>query len=230
MAGRRSEEVSCKIFLEPSELQVEEIEEFLRRHGIPYEARSALPFDYIVASPDERSAVCIERKDAGDFVSSIVDGRVWEQLYHLSSMCTCGVLVVIGSPTLALIDRRFPRSAYIGALAAIPLKTSKEGAGSRVSLVMLETLSDFLLFLFYTCRRLSEDNTLLPIKPVSKRDLKSLQVQTLATLPGVGEKLAQELLNHFGSIYGVVTASKEELAKVIGPKRAEKVYRFLRGE
>lgn len=218
----------CRIYLDPSELQVEEIERFLREHQIPYEARLGLPFDYIIAHGN--SAVCVERKDAGDFVQSIVDGRVWEQLYHLSTTCTCGVLVVIGSPTLALIDRRFPRSAYIGALAAIPLKTSREGAGSRVSLVMLETLSDFLLFIYYVCRRLAEDNILLPLRRVSKRDLKSLQVQTLATLPGVGEKLAQELLNRFGSIYNVVTAPQEELAEVIGPKRAEKVYKFLRGE
>jgi ERCC4-type nuclease len=218
----------CKIYLDPSELQVEEIGRFLDQHQIPYETKSGLPFDYIVAHRD--SAVCIERKDAGDFVSSIVDGRVWQQLYHLSSMCTCGVLVVVGSPTLALIDRRFPRSAYIGALASIPLKSSAEGAGSRVSLVMLETLYDFLLFIYYVCRRLSEDNILLPLKHVSKRDLKSLQVQTIATLPGIGEKMAQELLNHFGTIYNVVNAPKEELAKVVGPKRAEKVYKFLRGE
>jgi len=221
------EELKCKIFLDPSELQVEEIEKFLREHQIPYETKQGLPFDYIIAYGD--SAVCIERKDAGDFVSSIVDGRIWQQLYHLSSMCTCGVLIVIGSPTLALIDRRFPRSAYIGALASIPLKVSADGAKVRVSVIMLETLHDFLLYLLYTCRKLTEDNTLLPIKPVSKKDLKSLQVQTLATLPGVGEKLAQKLLEHFGNIYRVVTASQEELAKVIGPKRAEKVYRFLRG-
>jgi ERCC4-type nuclease len=218
---------TCNIYLDPSETQVEEIENFLKRNNIPYETKSGLPFDYIVACGE--SAVCIERKDAGDFVSSIVDGRIWQQLYHLSSICTCGILVVVGSPTLALIDRKFPRAAYIGALASIPIKISADGAKSRVSLVMLETLSDFLLFLLYTCKKLSEDNILLPIKSVSKKDLKSLQVQTIATLPGIGEKMAQELLSHFGNIYNVVNASMEELAKVVGPKRAEKVYKFLRG-
>jgi ERCC4-type nuclease len=51
----------------------------------------------------------------------------------------------------------------------------------------------------------------------------------LSTLPGVGEKLAQKLSERFGSIYRVVTASEEELASVLGEKRAKRVYEFLRG-
>ena len=213
----------CRVYYDPSELSVEELKPLLEGG----EAKSGIPFDYIISNDRGDCAVCIERKDAGDFVSSIVDGRVWEQLYHLSSMCSLAILIVVGSPTVALIERKFPRSAYIGALASIALKHSP--GGFRVSVLVLETIYDFIEFLRLVCRKVDEDDVLLPIKPVRKADLKLLQIQTVATLPGVGEVYARKLLEKFGSIYNLVNASVDELEEVVGKKRAEKIYRFVRG-
>jgi len=213
----------CRVYYDPSELNVEELKSFLKEG----EAKKGIPFDYIISSNKGDCAVCIERKDAGDFVSSIVDGRIWEQLYHLSSMCSLAILIVVGSPTVALIERKFPRSAYIGALASIALKHSPEGF--RVSVLVLETIYDFIEFLRLMCRKVDEDDILLPVRPVRKTDLNLLQIQTIATLPGVGEVYAKKLLEKFGSIYNLVNASVDEIEKVVGKKRAEKIYRFIRG-
>jgi excinuclease ABC subunit C len=45
----------------------------------------------------------------------------------------------------------------------------------------------------------------------------------LLTIPGVGEKTARKLLEHFGSLEGVRQASEEDLAKVSGLKTAREI-------
>ena len=216
----------CTVFYHPSEPS--DILNYLRDNNVPTKPMPNLPFDYLLAYADRR--VGVERKESSDFVQSIMDGRLWEQLYSMSTFCPLSYLVIIGNISTALIERSFPRSAYIGALVSATLKRSPEGFMGHVSVVVLDTSYDFREFLRLVCRKLTEEDVRLPVKPVRKADLKSLQIQTLATLPGVGEKYAQELLEAFGNIYNVVNADLRSLARVLGEKRALKVYRFLRGE
>jgi DNA excision repair protein ERCC-4 len=216
----------CTVFYHPNEPS--EILSYLKENNVPVKPMPSLTFDYLLAYEDKR--VGVERKESPDFVQSIMDGRLWEQLYSMSTFCPLSYLAIIGNISVALIERGFPRSAYLGALASATLKRSPEGFMGHVSVVVLDTSYDFMEFLRLVCRKLTEEDVRLPVKPVKKTELKSLQVQTLATLPGVGERYAQELIEAFGSIYGVVNADLSSLARVLGERRALKVYRFLRGE
>ena len=216
----------CTVFYHPNEPQ--DILDYLRENSVPVKPMPSLSFDYLLAYEDKR--VGVERKESPDFVQSIIDGRLWEQLYVMSTLCPLSYLVIIGNISMALIERGFPRSAYLGALASATLKKSPEGFMGHVSVIVLDTSYDFKEFLRLLCRKLTEEDVRLPVKPTRKADLRALQVQTLATLPGVGEKYARRLLETFGSIYNVVNADVKSLARVLGEKRALKVYRFLRGE
>ncbi|GIV22635.1 MAG: excinuclease ABC subunit UvrC [Bacteroidia bacterium] len=59
-----------------------------------------------------------------------------------------------------------------------------------------------------------------------RRDAATLRT-TLLQLPGVGEKLAEKLLQRFGSVERLRTASVEALAEVLGQRRAEKIHALL---
>jgi ERCC4-type nuclease len=216
----------CTVFYHPNEPQ--DILNYLRENGVPVKPMPNLSFDYLLAYGETR--VGVERKESKDFVQSIIDGRLWEQLYIMSTLSPLSYLVIIGNVSLALIERGFPRSAYLGALASATLKKSPEGFMGHVSVIVLDTSYDFKEFLRLLCRKLTEEHVRLPVRPARKADLRALQVQTLATLPGVGEKRARGLLEAFGNIYNVVNADPRALARVLGEKRALKVYRFLRGE
>ncbi len=61
-------------------------------------------------------------------------------------------------------------------------------------------------------------------KTRSKRTLKT----ELTEIPGVGEKTAQKLLNHFGSVKKVKKADKGEIQTEIGQKVGEGVYEYFR--
>lgn len=50
----------------------------------------------------------------------------------------------------------------------------------------------------------------------------------LDEIKGIGEKRKRDLIRHFGSVRRVRQASVEEIAQVIGPKTAQKVYDYLR--
>ena len=52
---------------------------------------------------------------------------------------------------------------------------------------------------------------------------------SLEDIPGVGATTRKALIRKFGSLRGVEAATAEQLATVIGPKRAETLYGFLHG-
>lgn len=52
----------------------------------------------------------------------------------------------------------------------------------------------------------------------------------LTKIPGVGEKTAQKLLTHFGSISGLRSVSIEELSQVVKPAQAKKILESLERE
>ena len=215
------------ILVHPNEPK--EIKDFLISQGIPVRDEPSLQFDYLFAVGENRIAV--ERKDAPDFVASIIDARLFTQLYYMSVLCPHSYLVVIGNITEALIERSFKREGYIGALISASLKTAPEGCQGHVSVVVLDTMPDFMLFLKLLHNKLEEgDFVRYPRVNISKHEPQSLAIATLSTLPGVGEVYAEKLLKRFKTLYKVFTASQYELEAVLGKKRAEKVYKFIRGE
>lgn len=57
---------------------------------------------------------------------------------------------------------------------------------------------------------------------------KELTKTELNDIPGIGEKTAEKLLSHFGSVKKVKMATLEDLVAQIGKKAGEKVYEFFR--
>ena len=215
------------IIIHPNEPN--EIKQYLISEKILFREDLNLPFDYLIVVGINR--ISIERKTASDFVASIKDGRLHEQLYQMSVFTPISFLVVIGNISMALLESKFPRQAYIGALISATLKRSPEGAQGYVSVISLDTIYDFMLFLKYLHKQLEEGNLIrLPSLNVQKRDLKYLQIATLSTLPGVGEAYATKLLEKFGSIYNVVNASLPQLESVLGKAKAKKIYNYIRGD
>ena len=66
-------------------------------------------------------------------------------------------------------------------------------------------------------------------KKIRAGDLEQLQLFLVATLPGVGPKLADRLLRRFGTVRRVFGASVAELASVegVGRAKAEKIVEVL---
>ncbi|HED31631.1 MAG TPA: excinuclease ABC subunit C [Prosthecochloris aestuarii] len=61
------------------------------------------------------------------------------------------------------------------------------------------------------------------------RTKRTLQTE-LTTIEGIGEKSAMKLLEHFGSVRQIASATEEELRKASGPKTAAAIYRHFHGK
>lgn len=158
--------------------------------------------------------VVVEFKTVKDFVDSIVDGRLLGQLSDLR-MKFKPILIIEGNQDL-YAQRNINPASIQGMLATIALSyqipiirtmSSIETAGILVSLAKREVRSDERAYSLHTD------------KPWN---LKLQQEYIVGALPGIGPKLAKELLSKFGSVGEVFSATVDKLKEIplIGEKKA----------
>jgi len=190
----------------------------LERLGVKVSYRSLTVGDYILSEDH-----AVERKEVGDFVSSMISGRLFDQVKRLSEVYRRPIFLVEGDLQETLGHFPNPRALW-GALASLSL-----GYGAHI---------------FYTADRrqsaealqvLARHVTPLTLKgPVvkSRRKLGSAaekQLLVVSALPGVGSIFAERLLRRFGSVRKVLNSSTRELAAVegFGRLRAERIAEVL---
>jgi DNA excision repair protein ERCC-4 len=175
--------------------------------------------DYIVGD------YAIERKSVRDFVSSLYSGRLFDQSYRLGQAYQTRILIVEGDFWEAVGRQKNPRSLY-GALISAALD---------FGLVIFYTPDTMqtaqLLYILAKGKRHTDETHGPPLivrKPRS-RDLKYLQLSVLSSLPGVGPRMASQLLSYFGSLRKVFQANTTELAvgARVGRARALMLTRLL---
>lgn len=166
---------------------------------------------------------CIaELKTIPDFVDSIIDGRLLEQLRHLSKI-ERPILILEGIEDI-YSQRNIHPNAIKGMLSAIAVsygipiiqtKTNKETAELLYIIAKREQDPDKKYFSMHTSR-----------KPITDKEL---QEYIVGSLPNVGPNLTKELLHKFRNIRKIFNADEEELKKVpgLGDKTANEIKNIL---
>jgi DNA excision repair protein ERCC-4 len=159
-----------------------------------------------------------ERKTLKDFAVSIIDGRLFSQMTRLASSTAKSALILEGTGK-DLVDIGIRREAMQGALVTVTL---------ILGIPVLRSMepSETAKLIIYAARQ---------IKSLAKRgfqrhgyqpkDKRKKQLFILQGLPGVGRERAIRLLDNFGSVEAVITASSNELQAVegIGQNIADKI-------
>lgn len=186
--------------------------------------------DFMVVS-STGEIVIVERKDIRDFARSLVDGRLFEQLGRLASVREeyNAIVEVVVEGTIASLSKfsRISRSAIHGALISVQEKFG-------IPIYFFSSSFDTALHLIVWEKRLSEGKRAREYLKIRKPKTLSdddVRLAMLAVIPGVGGKKARNLLETFGSVYNVITASEEELRKVrgISTKISRNIIRIVRG-
>lgn len=194
------------------------VKEALRELGVEVSVEAITPGDYVVGE-----GYAVERKTLSDFLSSIYQKRLFEQLRRLKEAYPQCCLIVEGDleEGLGLMENPL---VFWGTLA---------WAAVECSLPILFTFNQeqTAQLLYCIARRLQgevEGPSEARYKP-KFHDSKQQQLFALQGLPGVGPKLAERLLESFGSVRGVFKASEEEVRGVegFGEKRAKEIITFL---
>jgi DNA excision repair protein ERCC-4 len=174
------------------------------RGDVRMEARQLAVGDYEVGG-----RCLIERKTVVDLAQSIVDGRLFHQVYRLrNSGWPCAVIVE--GRMADLVEVHVRREAIQGAMITLALV-------HQVPVFRALDADETARLLVYVGRQLERDE----VGPVLKRkrrcsQRRRAQLLVLQSMPGIGPKRAVSLLDRFGSVKAVVNASSEALAGVPG--------------
>jgi len=192
------------------------IPDLLRATGINIELKTLPIGDYIVA-PE----TVVERKSIHDLVSSIFDGRLFDQCNRLKEHFQFPIILIEGNLDEISNITENPLIFY-GAISSIALDF-------KIPILPTPSADHTAKLLVSLCSR-KESATGPFLKKIKKsNDIQKQQLSVLSSLPGIGEKLALRLLKKFGSPLRIFSASTTELAKVdgLGLARAKKIKKML---
>ena len=195
------------------------IPSLLKGIGINLEIKTLPIGDYIVA-PE----TIVERKSISDLVSSVFDGRLFDQCNRMKENFQFPIIIIEGDTNKIeeLIENPF---VFYGAISSVAIDF-------KIPIISTPNVSHTAKLLVSMCSR--KDVTKGPfIKKIRKsNDLQRQQLSVLSSLPGVGEKTAIRMLEKFGTPLRVFSASSTELSKIsgLGELRAKKIKKMLQAK
>jgi Fanconi anemia group M protein len=177
--------------------------------------------DYVVSS-----RCGIEVKTVEDFVESIIDGRLLEQMKNLKNNFERPMILIEGTQDIYSV-RNIHKNSILGMLATIAVsygipivqtRNFKETAALLQIIAKREQLESGKDFSLHADR-----------KPIT---LKEQQEYLISSLPGINLTLAKPLLKHFKTIKNLVNATEKELQEVekIGSLKAKQIKDVVEGE
>jgi len=173
--------------------------------------------DFIIS---DRTA--IERKTVEDFVASIIDGRLFEQVSNLKSAYEMPILLIEGESFQT--QRNIAPEAVMGAVASVIVDFG-------VPVVWTRSPSETALLLLSIARREQSKGERRPRIRMERKpeSLANEQEFVVAGLPLVDRVLARRLLRAFGSVEKIFLASEKELQNVegIGKKISERIRKLV---
>ena len=204
---------NIKILVDDREVRAGIIEQLHAVGGVFIEVRRLTLGDYEV---DGR--LLVERKTLQDLIQSIKDGRLFRQAYRLMESPLRSLVILEGSQ-VKLDASGMRREAIQGALITlsvyfgIPLLRSRDAQ---------ETAH---LMLYAARQGRVIENAAYPRNGKRPRGKRRTQLHILQGLPGVGPERASRLLDAFGTVEGVLTASEDALNSIkgIGRDTAERI-------
>ena len=207
------------------------IPELLRNAGAVIDFTQLKVGDYVVSSE-----TAVERKTVRDLISSIYDGRLFVQCSDLVRYYQKPLLVVQGniaelaesSEDMEDIDVKLHAERMPIAYDAL-ITIAMEFRIPTIHTPSAEQTAQLLVTLVN--RSLREGKATGPLLRKIKKEnpINIQQLSVLASLPGVGEKLAARMLKKFHTPIRALNASAAELATIpgFGLTRAERVRKVL---
>jgi DNA excision repair protein ERCC-4 len=192
------------------------IPDLLKQIGVKVETMNLPVGDYIVA-PE----TIVERKSVNDFISSVFDGRLFDQCNRLKEHFAHPTIILEGN--VDEIDNITENPlVFYGAVSSVVLDF-------KIPVIPTPNASHTAKLLVSMCARQGAVKGPFLKKIRKSNDLQRQQLSILCSLPGVGEKLASRMLEKFGSASSSLNASSAELSKIsgMGESRAQKIRKVL---
>jgi len=182
--------------------------------GFEVEFKELKVADYIVNN------IAIERKTISDFISSMINKRLMNQLEELQQY-EKKLLIIEGLEDQELYpeDNGVSPGSVRGFLLSILLK-------HNIPILFTQNYKDTAQFIYRIAMKKNQE---MPMRASKKSLNKKEQMQFLLEgFPGIGPKTARKLLKKFSTLQNIFSAPQNELEKIIGKKA--KIFLILESE
>jgi ERCC4-related helicase len=177
--------------------------------------------DYILSS-----RCGVEFKTVEDFIHSIIDGRLLNQIKDLKKNFEKPLIIIEGETDIYSV-RKVHKNAIQGMLATITISYG-------IPIIQTKNHIETSSLLHIIAKREQEETKkdFDPHKEKKPLTLKEQQEYIVSSFPGIGPTLSKPLLKTFKSIKKLVNAKQEKLEKVnkIGKIKAEEIRNVLDSE
>ena len=165
--------------------------------------------------------VGVELKKVPDFVASIIDGRLLDQVRNLRKNFEKAVLIIEGEEDIYAI-RKVHANAIRGMLSSIVLDF-------QVPVLYTKNPKDTAGLLAVMAKREQDKGRDFTYHDRKRHTVKEQQEFLVSSLPNIGVQTARLLLENFSSIKNLVNASKEEITSIkgVGEKTADNLIKLF---
>jgi len=179
--------------------------------------------DYVCR--DEKSlvgSIGIERKSADDFVGSIMDGSLFEQIFDMSKVFDLTIIIIVGD--IMEIKSKINDNSKWGAIASL---ITKFGA----SLFMCP---DNEVFVYTILNIFKKCQTTIDLSKIRRPKISKIgrEIGAISCAKGIGSKNAKLILKHF-RIKDLANINDPKIIsdkiKFIGPKKATNIINLFQG-
>ena len=146
----------------------------------------------------------IERKEGFDYVASLIDNRLFEQIIRLMDAYETPILILEGLNEFVFQNVGLKSSSIYGSLSKISYKLGV----SVIPTVNLEHTAIVIERIAHQERKKSEDKGIIPRSTPKKLNLIERKYYFIEGLIDCGAKKAKLLVDHFGSVDAVINAIK----------------------
>ncbi len=164
--------------------------------------------------------VVVERKEKDDFISSIMDNRLFNQAKLLSSSTIKPIMLIEGKESL--FSSALHPHAIAGSISALAVDFG-------IPLIFTKNQYETAEILYSILKREQEEKKRSISIGIKKgAGLKNQLEKTVATFPHVDYKMATRLLRKFGSLRELILARREEYKELkgIGEKIANDIIEY----
>ncbi|MCK5159123.1 MAG: hypothetical protein KAR08_08195, partial [Candidatus Heimdallarchaeota archaeon] len=183
---------------------------YLKKEGIKLEFKQLDCGDYILSD-----RVALEYKKGEDLLSSIIDGRLFEQLGSLTNAYQIPILLIEGFPSGGIHPE-----AIAGALSSFVIDFG-------VSIIQTQNSEESAAIIKRIAMREQKTKKRKPLirKSMKMGNPNENAIQVISSFPGINRTLATRLLEKLGSIRKIVNASEDELKEIegLGVKKSQKL-------
>ena len=164
--------------------------------------------------------VCFEAKSAFDFLQSVINKRLWNQLDNMDAKFMNNIVIVYGDFRDAVENylmyvnnkqnARLLRNKFDGAIGKIILDTD-------CNIIWVSSAKEAARIISVVCKMQPIDREIHTPSLIRKRIATTdLRIDVICTIKGISVKKAKLLIDRFGSIMEIGEASVEEICELEG--------------